>query len=45
MKHADCSLPIDNQALLNIVQTVEEMASKNKGTQKEVVKGTEIVGK
>lgn len=22
MKHADCSLPIDNQALLNIVQTV-----------------------
>jgi tubulin epsilon len=39
MKHADCSLPIDNQALLNIVDTVEEMASKNKG-QKEVSKGS-----
>lgn len=34
MKHADCSLPIDNQSLQNIVETVDEMASKNKGTQK-----------
>jgi hypothetical protein len=34
MKHSDCSLPIDNQALIRIVDTVEEMASKNKGTQK-----------
>ena len=23
MKHADCTLPIDNQALVNIVETVE----------------------
>ena len=34
MKHADCCLPIDNQALLNVVETVDEMASKGKGTQK-----------
>jgi tubulin epsilon len=30
MKHGDCSLPIDNQALINIVQTVDEMANKGK---------------
>ena len=40
MKHADCSLPIDNQALMNIVETVEEMAAKGKGGQKEVSKGS-----
>lgn len=34
MKHADCALPIDNQALQGIVQTVEDLVSKNKGTQK-----------
>ena len=28
MKHTDCSLPIDNQALMRIVDTVEELASK-----------------
>lgn len=44
MKHADCSLPIDNQALLGIVETVEEMAKKNKGQQKELVKGSEVTG-
>lgn len=30
MKHADCSLPLDNQALLNIVESVEEMVKKTK---------------
>ena len=44
MKHADCSLPIDNQSLLNIVDKVEEMVSKGTG-QKEVSKGSEITGK
>jgi hypothetical protein len=34
MKHSDCSLPIDNQALVRIVDTVEEMANKSKGNQK-----------
>ncbi len=44
MKHADCSLPIDNQALLNIVQTVEEMVQKTKSQGKEVAKGSEVTG-
>ena len=44
MKHSDCTLPIDNQALLGIVETVEEMVKKNKGLHKEVVKGTEVTG-
>ena len=34
MKHADCTLPIDNQALVNIVETVDEMAKKSKGHEK-----------
>lgn len=44
MKHADCSLPIDNQALAAIVENVEEMIKKNKGQNKEVVKGSEVTG-
>jgi tubulin epsilon len=44
MKHADCSLPIDNQALIGIVETVEEMANKLKGHGREVVKGSELTG-
>ena len=44
MKHADCSLPIDNQSLLNIVERVEEMVAKGTG-QKEISKGSQITGK
>jgi tubulin epsilon len=31
MKHADCTLPIDNQALDRIVATVDKMVSEGKG--------------
>lgn len=39
MKHADCSLPIDNQALQNIVESVDLMV-KNVNKGKDVVKGS-----
>lgn len=42
IKHADCSLPIDNEALIKIVESVEDMKGKTKG--KEVVEGSEITG-
>lgn len=31
MKHADCTLPIDNQALDRIVATVDKMVNEGKG--------------
>lgn len=40
MRHADCTMPIDNQALQGIVATVDEMVNKGKGTGKEAVKGS-----
>lgn len=38
MKHADCSLPIDNQALMKIVDNVDEMANKDKQKGNDVKK-------
>jgi len=34
MKHADCSLPIDNESLFRIVEKVEEKVSKGSGGNK-----------
>lgn len=45
MKHADCTLPIDNQALDRIVATVDKMVSDGKGKSGEVAKGSEVTGK
>jgi tubulin epsilon len=43
MKHADCTLPIDNQALINIVNEAEVLKTKLKDNRTEEPLGNNII--
>jgi tubulin epsilon len=42
MKHADCTLPIDNQALINIVNEAEVLKTKLKDNRTEEPLGNKV---